>query len=258
MNDPVNGPDDRPAPGGGPAGGRPRGADGGTNRRSRTARRPRRTVFAAVAAAVCVAAGGAALWAGARGSADPPPRAAPAAAGRLPGHAPTRAVPGPVPAVPASPGTRPTAPGIPPAVLDIPSIGVHTRLLVLGLNTDGTLQVPDKPLQAGWFRGSPAPGSPGPSVILGHVDSYRTGPAVFYRLGAMRPHERIEVTRADRSTVVFTVDAVRSYAKKAFPTLQVYGNTPDPELRLITCSGWNSRTHSYDANTVVFAHLTGR
>jgi sortase (surface protein transpeptidase) len=219
---------------------------------------PRRTVIVIVLAVACVAAGAIAVWAGARGSA-PPPRPSPAAAGRLP--APTMTVPGPSMS-PSGHGSSPTTspartdPAAPPVALDIPAIKVHTRLLDLGLNQDGTLQVPGKPLQAGWFHGSPAPGRPGPAVILGHVDSYQTGPAVFYRLGAMRPHEQITVTRADRSKVVFSVDAVRAYAKASFPTLQVYGNTADPELRLITCSDWNSRTHSYDGNTVVFAHLT--
>jgi hypothetical protein len=51
-----------------------------------------------------------------------------------------------------------------------------------------------------------------------------------------------------------------SYGRAAladgFPTLDVYGNTPDPELRLITCSDWNSRTHSYQGNAIVYAHLT--
>lgn len=220
---------------------------------------PRRTVIIIVLAVACAAAGATAIWAGTRGSAAPPPQPPPAAAGRLPG--PTATVTAPPPSASGrgpSPTTSParTDPAVPPVALDIPAIKVHTRLLDLGLNQDGTLQVPGKPLQAGWFHGSPAPGRPGPAVILGHVDSYRTGPAVFYRLGAMRPHEQITVTRADRSKIVFSVDAVRVYAKASFPTLQVYGNTADPELRLITCSDWNSRTHSYDGNTVVFAHLT--
>ncbi|WP_333771946.1 class F sortase [Streptomyces sp. IBSBF 2435] len=167
----------------------------------------------------------------------------------------------PAPSVPVPPTPAATGSALPPAalpaVLDIPAIGVHTRLLDLGLASDGSLEVPGKPLQAGWFHGSPAPGSPGPAVILGHVDSYATGPAVFYRLGAMKPRQQIRVTRADGSVAVFTVDAVRSYEKRAFPTLDVYGNTPDPQLRLITCSDWNTRTRAYDGNTVVYAHLAG-
>ncbi|MFG1808256.1 class F sortase [Streptomyces sp. NPDC049040] len=215
---------------------------------------PRRTAILLVVLAVaCVAAGTVAVLAGTTGGSAPPPQPGPAAAGQLPRHDMT------VMAPPSAPATaRPTpAPGASrPTVLDIPSVGIHSTLLDLGLNKDGTIEVPAKPLQAGWYHDSRAPGQAGPSVILGHVDSHATGPAVFYRLGAMKPRQRIRVTRADRKVAVFTVDAVRSYAKAAFPTLDVYGNTPDPELRLITCSGWNPRTHSYDGNTVVFAHLS--
>lgn len=221
---------------------------------------PRRTaVLLVVLAVACVAAGVITVLAATTGGGSPPPQPGPAAAGQLPGHSmsPMPGMPGhTAPARPAPTRTG-TLPASRPATLDIPAVGIHSALLDLGLNGDGSIEVPGKPLQAGWYHGSPAPGQTGPSVILGHVDSYATGPAVFYRLGAMKPHQQIRVTRADHKVAVFTVDAVRSYDKAAFPTLDVYGNTPDPELRLITCSDWNTRTHSYDGNTVVFAHLTG-
>ncbi|MYS22886.1 Sortase family protein [Streptomyces sp. DvalAA-14] len=220
----------------------------------------RTAVVLVVLAVACVAAGVTTILAGTGGGGTPPPQPGPMAAGQMPDHMTGSALPAP-PTTSASPKTAPAgAPALPasrPTALDIPAIGVHSSLLDLGLNKDGSLEVPGKPLQAGWFHDSPTPGQTGPAVILGHVDSYATGPAVFYRLGAMKPHQQIRVTRADRTTAVFTVDAVRSYPKKTFPTLDVYGNTPDPELRLITCSDWNSRTHSYQGNTIVYAHLTG-
>src|SRR3712207_8301128 len=39
------------------------------------------------------------------------------------------------------------------------------------------------------------------------------------------------------STVTFEVYDARVVPKKDFPTLEVYGNTEGPELRLITCGG---------------------
>lgn len=222
---------------------------------SRPGRSRRTAVILVVLAVACVAAGVTAILAGTSGSSSPPPRPDMAAAGQLPHHMTASAMPAPTGSATPSPTQSGTLPVSKPTALDIPSIGVHSKLLDLGINRDGTLEVPGKPLQAGWFHGSPSPGQTGPSVILGHVDSKETGPAVFYRLGAMKPHQQIRVTRADHTTAVFTVDAVRSYEKKAFPTLDVYGNTPDPELRLITCSDWNTSTHSYDGNTIVYAHL---
>ena len=144
-----------------------------------------------------------------------------------------------------------------PVWLTVPAIGVRTRLVDLGLNKNGTLQVPDSTTVAGWFTGSPRPGAIGSAVIAGHVDS-RTGPAIFFWLRTMRPGERIYVERADGTMAVFTVTSVRMYPKDKFPTAAVYGPVPDAELRLITCGGiFDESRGSYLSNVVVFARLTG-
>lgn len=143
-----------------------------------------------------------------------------------------------------------------PVSVDIPAIGVASRLLSLDVQRDGTLATPNRPLLAGWYVGSSTPGEPGPAVIVGHVDSWETGPAVFYRLGELAPGEHVVVTRSDQSRAVFTVDGVRAYPKTTFPTNLVYGATRRAELRLITCGNWNASTSEYDANVIVFAHLT--
>jgi hypothetical protein len=145
-----------------------------------------------------------------------------------------------------------------PVRLDIPRIGVHTPLLRLGLRRDGTLAVP--PLgagaPAGWYEGFPSPGEVGPAILVGHVDSARDGPAVFFRLGELRPGDRIGVLRADGSRVSFTVTATASYAKAAFPTRRVYGPADRPVLRLVTCGGRFDRTsRHYLDNVVVYADL---
>jgi len=142
--------------------------------------------------------------------------------------------------------------------LIIPAIGVHTRLVDLGLASGGTVQVPPDPAVAGWYTRSPRPGAIGSAILLGHIDSL-SGPAVFYRLGSLRPRERIYVRRADGTIVVFRVDSVRWYLKSAFPTAAVYGPTPDPELRLISCGGvFDQRLKSYLSNVVVYATAVRR
>lgn len=144
-----------------------------------------------------------------------------------------------------------------PIRLDIPAVGVHTRLLRLGLNGDGSLEVPWRPLLAGWYEGSPTPGERGPAVIAGHVDSLETGPAVFYRLGELTPGDTIRVSRRDGSRARFRVTAVRSYLKSDFPTRTVYGNTAAATLRLITCADWDQQAQEYAGNLVVFADFVG-
>jgi sortase (surface protein transpeptidase) len=143
----------------------------------------------------------------------------------------------------------------PPVTLDVPAIGVHTSLLTLGLNPDGTVEVP--PLEsdeAGWYGGSPTPGALGPAVILGHVDSARSGPSVFHDLAALVPGDAIGVTRADGREVAFRVDEVARYPKRAFPAEVVYGDIGHAGLRLITCGGtFDESAHSYTDNVVVYA-----
>ena len=147
-----------------------------------------------------------------------------------------------------------------PTRLDIPSIGVSTALMTLGLNADGTIAVPplrtDAP--AGWYQYLATPGETGPAVLLGHVDTARDGPAVFYRLRDLHPGDRISVQRADGRTAVFAVDRVAEYAKSDFPAASVYGSVDRPVLRLITCGGTFDHVHrQYRGNVIVFATYTG-
>jgi len=144
-----------------------------------------------------------------------------------------------------------------PVWLSVPTLGVRTRLVYLGLNKNGTLQVPASTAVAGWFTGSPRPGAVGSAVIAGHVDSH-TGPGIFFWLRTLCPGDRVYVGRADGTMAVFTVTRVRMYAKDRFPTAAVYGPVPDAELRLVTCGGVFDRSLGrYLSNVVVFARLTG-
>jgi LPXTG-site transpeptidase (sortase) family protein len=142
-----------------------------------------------------------------------------------------------------------------PVSLTIPAIGVKAPVINLGLNRNGTLQVPSTTPVVGWYTGSPRPGATGSAIIAGHVDS-RAGPGVFFWLRNMRRGERIYVRRADGTLAVFTVTAVQIYAKNDFPTTTVYGPVPDAELRLITCGGtFDYASRRYLSNVVVYARL---
>jgi hypothetical protein len=146
-----------------------------------------------------------------------------------------------------------------PVSMYIPAIGVNSPLLRLGVNADGTIQVPSLVTSAGeaaWYKYSATPGQVGASVIEGHVDSYQ-GPAVFFRLGSLRPGDTIDVRLADGMTAIFRVTGVREYLKSQFPAKAIYGATNYPALRLITCGGvFDYTTGHYLSSTVVFASLT--
>jgi hypothetical protein len=81
---------------------------------------------------------------------------------------------------------------------------------------------------------------------------------VFFRLGNLRPGDRVTVSRRDGSVAVFEISRVRHYPKNRFPTELVYGNTDDAALRLITCGGsFNFSTGHFVDNVIAFGTLVG-
>jgi sortase (surface protein transpeptidase) len=134
-----------------------------------------------------------------------------------------------------------------------------TNLLHLGLRENGSLEVPQDTgngAPASWYDGSPTPGERGPAVLLGHVNALGGHQGVFAGLRKLAPGDQLKVSRADGSTAMFTVDRGAVYRKDSFPTLEVYGNTPGAELRLVTCDGYDPATGLFDDNYVIYAKLT--
>lgn len=158
---------------------------------------------------------------------------------------------------PRTPAPAPNSSAVRPVRVVVPSVGIDSRLVDLGIATDGSMEVPKDYQRAGWLKRGPAPGERGPAIIAGHVDS-DSRPAVFFRLAKVRTGDRVLVTRADGRVVAFTVDGVQQYAKNAFPSQAVYGPAPGPVLRLITCGGtFDRRSGHYRDNVVVFATEVG-
>jgi len=144
-----------------------------------------------------------------------------------------------------------------PTRIRIPGIDVDSDLIDLGLQADGTMEVPADGSVAGWYTGAPTPGELGPAVIAAHVD-WKGEPGVFVDLGDLTPGEDVRIERADGVTAVFRVSRVERYAKDRFPTDVVYGDIDHAGLRLITCGGdFDHGALSYVDNVVVYAGLVG-
>jgi len=151
----------------------------------------------------------------------------------------------------------PAGPSLPER-LRVPSIGVDALLLPVGIEPDGSVQVPpaERTDVAGWYAPGPTPGETGNAVLVGHVDSRMAGAGVFFELGRLRPGDELTVNRHDGSVGRFRIDGVESYPKAAVPGDLVFGPTATPGLRLITCGGeWDSGRRSYTDNVVAYATL---
>jgi sortase (surface protein transpeptidase) len=144
-----------------------------------------------------------------------------------------------------------------PVEVRIPRIDATSTLISVGLNPDETIEVPPiaQPMQAAWYHYSPTPGELGPAVILGHVDGGGQ-PGIFKRLHELQPGDEVFVKRQDATTARFVVSNVEQIAKADFPTDKVYGDTKEPQLRLITCGGtFDQQRSSYRDNVIVYATL---
>ncbi|MBO1753849.1 class F sortase [Allobranchiibius sp. CTAmp26] len=162
------------------------------------------------------------------------------------------------PSASASTNAPAAAPISAPSSINIPSLKEGSSLLTLGATANREIVVPDDKHadQAGWFTGSPTPGAVGPATIVGHVTSSRGG-AVFYHLAQIKNGAKVQVTLKSGKVLTYDVYRVASFPKDAFPTQAVYGNTSDPELRLITCGGsFDPATGHLRNNTVVYARLS--
>jgi LPXTG-site transpeptidase (sortase) family protein len=112
-------------------------------------------------------------------------------------------------------------------------------------------------MQAGWYEHSPTPGQTGPSVVLGHVNGGGQD-GIFARLHELKPGDEIRIGREDEQVARFVVERTEQFPKTEFPADQVYGDTKEPELRLITCGGsFDEAANSYRDNVIVFAVFTG-
>ncbi|MHA4773727.1 class F sortase [Streptomyces sp. MSC1_001] len=175
----------------------------------------------------------------------------------------------PQPAAAARPVARPVVPP-PPGASDgvepltfapasrirIPAIRVAAPIMDVGLEPNGWVAAPppEDANLAGWYQNGISPGQRGTAVVVGHVDNAR-GPAVFYGLGSLEKGQHVEVERYDGRVAVFEIYGVEVYSKDDFPGVQVYSDTGEPELRVITCGGGYTRARGYDGNVVVYARM---
>lgn len=139
-----------------------------------------------------------------------------------------------------------------PASLEVGAIGLRTdELATLDGPPEHRTGCPDVANTAGWHRNSASPGEDGPAVISGHVD-YDHVPGVFYRLHGLAAGDQATVHRADRISLLFNVYRVEHYPRSGPPDELLYGDTAEPELRLITCDRQSGKDSK---RVVVFGEL---
>lgn len=139
-----------------------------------------------------------------------------------------------------------------PGRLSIESIDVDADLVGVGLLSDGSMETPEYHTNtAGWYTEGPPPGSPGPAVIAAHVDG-PNGTDVFYDLEDISPGDEIVVTDEDGTDHTFVVDRLTTADKDELPYDEIWPDTDEILLTLITCDG-PYVDGEYEDNLIVYA-----
>lgn len=141
----------------------------------------------------------------------------------------------------------------PPQRLVIPTLGVDAAIVPVGLEPDGSMEIPGA-AEAGWYQYGPRPGDPsGSAVLAGHVDHNRTA-GVFIELRRLGIGDEIEVTNRGGVARRFRVAERFQVDKDELPGPELFRTTGDPVLTLITCGGrFNRKLRRYADNIVIRA-----
>ena len=163
--------------------------------------------------------------------------------------APTRLPPAPVVELPDVASNPPPA----PERLSIPALGVDTTVVPVGLESDGSMEIPGVS-QAGWYLHGRRPGEPfGSAVIAAHVD-YGGAPGVFFDLRILDLGAQLSVTAESGRVVRYVVTERFQVDKEALPVDELFRLKGAPTLTLITCGGaFDAAARHYTDNIVIRA-----
>lgn len=140
-----------------------------------------------------------------------------------------------------------------PARLSIPSIALNSRVVPVGVDSLGDMDVPSgSTSDVGWYAGGTVPGDAGSAVMDAHVF------AAFARLSEVKEGDSIYVRMADGTAKRFVVTRAQVYKTGELAPEELFSRAGGRFLHLITCAGEPTPDRaSYTHRLVVYAALAG-
>ncbi|MCR2827830.1 class F sortase [Microbacterium sp. zg.Y909] len=172
------------------------------------------------------------------------------------------AAPAPTPTVqvPVAPAPPPPvqAPSAAPQQLASADLGIDMPVVPVGVQDDGSMEIPVDPAVAGWYRYGPAPAdADGTTVLAAHVDSrvYGIGPLSVLR--DAQPGQTLQLTDADGAVTSYTVESVTYIPRAELPVDQLFDRDGPRSLVVITCGGeFDEQSRTYSDNVVLVARAS--
>jgi hypothetical protein len=167
----------------------------------------------------------------------------------------------PVPSDPPVPVSGPGGNPLPastlpmPIRISIPTLKVDAAVTPEGVDATGEMAIPEDIHTIGWYQWGSAPGaSAGSIVMVGHVDSAKTGAGAFFPLRTIADGALITITTTDGTSHDYRVIAREQFPKTTVPLSAIFDQSGPPRLVLATCGGaFDRATGSYLDNIVVTA-----
>ena len=139
-----------------------------------------------------------------------------------------------------------------PARIIIGSLGINAPVQGLGTTPEGLMAVPKSYGIVGWYNKGAVPGQPGPAVLAGHYTGGNKG--VFDKLKDAQDGQLITVANGRGQTFTYKITGKTEYDKNKVPMAELFKNSADSRLEIITCSGqWQSS--EYNKRLVVSAEI---
>lgn len=138
-----------------------------------------------------------------------------------------------------------------PVKLLIPSISLNERVISLGTNAKGEMDVPDGDTpDVGWYKDGTVPGEAGSAVIDAHVY------AAFAKLKKLKVGNSVYVVTDTGAKLHFKVTATQTYKLADVPADLLFNRADSSRLNLITCAGSLTRDRStYTHRLIVYTQL---
>ena len=118
---------------------------------------------------------------------------------------------------------------ITPVELRLPSLGIGARVLPIGVERGGELEIPEDVRTVGWYRFGPGPGDRQGSVVMsGHIDSAEQGKGSFFRLRELRPGNTVLVRMSSGRSWRYRVVAREVWPKTVVPLDRIFSRSGAP------------------------------
>lgn len=143
-----------------------------------------------------------------------------------------------------------------PKTIVIESVQINAAIVPLGVDKDGSLDVPESWTEAGWYKDGANPGEKGNMIINGHYDDNFGRPAAFWGLKNVHTGDKVSIVDRFGRKYEYQITSQMLVGINDPNRSKIYDDGNGAEITLITCGGvWIPGIATYDKRLVLKGSL---